>query len=332
LVPGAGCPIDRDLKAQWCCVAGGQVLPEAVKRKTMLKALLGVSRARFLLLPVVLVAVGSAASAWDGGFSRLRAVVALAGLVALHAAVNAFNEASDFRTGIDLETRRTPFSGGSGTLPSGRALPAVAVWVGVSGSAVGLIVGAWFLTVIGWRLLPILVLGGFATLAYSDLLARAYMGEIFAGLGLGSLPVLGSAMVMDGAIGPAAVAASVPAFLMTFNLLFLNEFPDETADRSGGRRNLVSLLGRARAARLYVAVALLVPAWIGGAVALGSLPTPTVAAIAPSVLLIDPVRWALRDPASDVPIPGLAANVAWNLATNGVLAITLFAAVHLGGR
>ena len=32
-----------------------------------------------------------------------------------------------------------------------------------------------------------------------------------------------------------ALAAGVPAFLMTFNLLFLNEFPDEEADRAGGR-------------------------------------------------------------------------------------------------
>jgi 1,4-dihydroxy-2-naphthoate octaprenyltransferase len=43
-------------------------------------------------------------------------VLALIGLVALHAAVNAFNEASDMRSGIDLQTTRTPFSGGSGSM------------------------------------------------------------------------------------------------------------------------------------------------------------------------------------------------------------------------
>ncbi len=30
---------------------------------------------------------------------------------------------------------------------------------------------------------------------------------------------------------PAAWSAALPAFLMTFNLLLLNEFPDEEADR-----------------------------------------------------------------------------------------------------
>ena len=85
-----------------------------------MKAYLGIARANFLLLPVTLVAVGAAAAAYDGNFDPVATVAALLGLVALHAAVNAFNEYSDFRRGIDLETQRTPFSGGSGTLPGGQ--------------------------------------------------------------------------------------------------------------------------------------------------------------------------------------------------------------------
>ena len=53
---------------------------------------------RFSSLPVTLVAVGAAAAALQGGFSAVRALWALVGLVALHVAVNAFNEASDFRS------------------------------------------------------------------------------------------------------------------------------------------------------------------------------------------------------------------------------------------
>ena len=79
----------------------------------------GVARAPFLLLPPTLVAAGAAASAWDGAFSWSRTLLALVGLIALHMAVNILNEWSDMRTGIDLETERTPFSGGSGTLPAG---------------------------------------------------------------------------------------------------------------------------------------------------------------------------------------------------------------------
>ena len=84
-----------------------------------IKEYASVARAPFHLLPPTLVASGAAAAAWDGAFSWLHTAVALVGLIALHMAVNILNEWSDMRTGIDLETERTPFSGGSGTLPAG---------------------------------------------------------------------------------------------------------------------------------------------------------------------------------------------------------------------
>ncbi|MFZ5787704.1 MAG: prenyltransferase, partial [Acidobacteriota bacterium] len=234
-------------------------------------AVFGVIRAPFLALPVTLVAAGAAAGAWEGAFSWSRTVVALVGLLALHAAVNAFNEVSDLRTGIDLATRRTPFSGGSGTLPEGRMTSRAALAVAVGATIAGAAIGAWFLNRVGWRLLPVLVLGAAAVLLYTDVLARSGMGECFAGLGLGGLPVWGSALVQGGDPGAASLAVSVPATFMTFNLLLLNEFPDEEADRSGGRRNLVLLLGRRAAAGAYAAAALATPASIAVAVVLGAL-------------------------------------------------------------
>ncbi len=287
-----------------------------------MKAYLGVARANFLLLPVTLVAVGAAASAYDGAFDTVATVAAILGLVALHAAVNAFNEYSDFRRGIDLETERTPFSGGSGTLPGGE--PArIALGVGIGGSVFGAIVGAYFLYSIGPRLLPVYILGALCVLGYTDFLARIYLGEIFAGLGLGTLPVLGAAMVQGGELGPTAIAASIPPFFMTFNLLLLNEFPDEEADRRGGRKNLLTLFGRRNAARIYVLagwltkISLLVP------VLTGTFPLVCLIALLPSAALIPPTRWALTQPAKPVPVPAMGANVLWNLATNVVLALCL---------
>jgi 1,4-dihydroxy-2-naphthoate octaprenyltransferase len=160
-------------------------------------------------------------------------------------------------------------------------------------------------------------------LAYTDLFARIGIGEITAGLGLGALPVAGTAMVQDGTLGPAAIAASIPAFFMTFNLLLLNEFPDETADREGGRRNLVILLGRKAAALIYSLAALSVPVAIIAAVTLDGLPWLCLFAALPSVLLVQPLRWAFFKPEEPVPVPALASNVIWILATNTALAITL---------
>jgi 1,4-dihydroxy-2-naphthoate octaprenyltransferase len=294
-----------------------------------MSAFAGVARVPFLLLPVTLVASGAAAAAYEGQFSWSRAAVALVGLVALHLAVNVLNEWSDMRTGIDLHTERTPFSGGSGTLPAGAISSKATLAFGLAAAAAGLAIGVWFLTQIGWVLLPVMIAGAVCVLAYTDVLARIGVGEVAAGLGLGGLPVIGAALVQNGTLGPAALAAAVPATLMTFNLLLLNEFPDEEADRGGGRRNLVLLLGRRRAAYTYAVAALLTPASIVVGVVLGALPQFSLAAVLPSALLKEPLRWAFGDPASPVPIPALGANVGWNLATNLFVAASLALAVLL---
>jgi 1,4-dihydroxy-2-naphthoate octaprenyltransferase len=288
-----------------------------------LKAFAGVARAPFLLLPVTLIASGAAAAFFAGAFSWPRTLLALVGLVSLHMAVNIFNEWSDMRTGIDLATERTPFSGGSGTLPAAGMSSRAALHYGIVCSAVGLLIGVFFLARLGVVFLPIMVAGALCVLIYTDVLARLGIGEVAAGLGLGGLPVVGAALVNSGEIGAAAVAAGVPASFMTFNLLLLNEFPDEAADRAGGRRNLVLIFGRRPAAWMWAAAAIGTPLSILAAVVWSALPPLALAACLPSLLLVAPMRWVVSDPAQPVPIPAMAANVIWNLATNTVLAIAL---------
>ena len=288
---------------------------------------LGVARAPFLALPVTLVAAGAAAAAYEGSFGWGPTLLALVGLLLLHAAVNALNEASDMTTGIDLQTTRTPFSGGSGTLPAGllsvRATRAFAYGCAVIGG----LIGGWFVLRLGPGFALLMAAGAAAVLFYSEVFARIGLGEIFAGLGLGALPVWGAAWVQGKPPGTAALWAGVPAFCMTFNLLLLNEFPDEQADRAGGRRNIVLLLGRKGGALVYAAAALLAPASIVAATALGALPFAALAAVLPSLLLLQPLAWAFGDTQQPVPLPALGKNVVWNLATNAVLALALASAL-----
>lgn len=294
-----------------------------------LKPYAGIARAPFLLLPVTLVVCGVGAAAFEGSASWTRSLLALVALVAVHIAVNALNEWSDMRRGIDLHTVRTPFSGGSGTLPAGDASLTAALGLGLTAAGVGLAIGLWFISQVGWGFLPFLLVGAVFVLGYTDALARIGVGEVAAGLGLGGLAVAGAAYVQDGSLGPGAVAASVPAFLMTFNLLLLNEFPDEKADRRGGRRNLVLILGRSRAAMVYAMAGLLVPGWIVGTVVAGRLPAFALLGTLPSLLLVTPLRWAFGNAQDEVPIPALGANVVWNLATNTLLGVGLFLAALL---
>jgi 1,4-dihydroxy-2-naphthoate octaprenyltransferase len=291
---------------------------------------LGVARAPFLVLPVTLVAAGAAAAAYEGAFGWGPTLLALVGLLLLHAAVNALNEASDMVTGIDLKTERTPFSGGSGTLPARLISVRATRLFAYACAVVGGLIGGWFALRLGPLFAVLMAVGAASVLFYSDVLARGGLGELFAGLGLGALPVWGAAWVQGKEPGPAALWAGVPAFFMTFDLLLLNEFPDEEADRAGGRRNLVLLLGRRAAAVVYAVAALLVPVSIVLGVLTEALPKQALAATLPSLLLAKPLAWALRTPSTPVPVPALGANVVWNLATNAALAAAIAVAIVFG--
>ena len=81
-------------------------------------AILGPMRIPFLILPPVCVAVGAATAFWSGiELNLLYLTLAFIGALSSHISVNAFNEYYDFNSGLDFNTRPTPFSGGSGTLP-----------------------------------------------------------------------------------------------------------------------------------------------------------------------------------------------------------------------
>ena len=292
----------------------------------------GISRMPFLLLPVALVAVGTGASAWEtGSVHLLRAFFALLGLLFLHIGVNAINEASDAKRGIDSPRPATPFSGGSGTVPSGRLSVREAYRFGIAMTAAGGLIGIGFIFVVGWKMIPLILAAVVLVAGYTDLFARIGLGEAAAGLGLGLLPVIGSALVQTGTVPGAAVAAGVISFILTFELLLLNEFPDQEADRKGGRKNLVLMLGPRRAARVWFWTALMLPVFILHFAAVGLLPWTSISVLFSLGLLWPAFEW-IETPGDRFPSPTyglLKANVAWNLAAHFLLAASFFAAMLL---
>ncbi len=229
------------------------------------------------------------------------------------------NEYRDYQSGVDFETDPTPFSGGSGTLPAGELDPTAAKRLASVTAGIGALIGGYFLLRVGLVLVPIMVVGAVSVLFYTSHLSRYGAGELFAGLGLGGLPVLGTGLVQIGAITDAVAVASVPPTLLTFNLLLLNEFPDVEADRTGGRQNLIHRLGRPAAGWIYSLAGVGVPTsivlgWLGGV-----LPVWALFGAIPSVLLVRPAMWALRAPRTDLPEDAQRANVLWILATNTAL-------------
>jgi 1,4-dihydroxy-2-naphthoate octaprenyltransferase len=75
-------------------------------------------RLPFLVLTFVSVFLGACiVIASQRGVNLLFLFLALVGGLLAHISVNTLNEHVDFKSGLDYLTKKTPFSGGSGTLP-----------------------------------------------------------------------------------------------------------------------------------------------------------------------------------------------------------------------
>lgn len=221
-------------------------------------------RANFLLLAVFLVIIGLAfstkyPSVSGQALSFFHAVLLVIGVVLSHISVNLFNEYSDFKTGIDFHTTRTPFTGGSGMITSGNTRPE-AVWIVATISLlVALAIGIYFTIIAHWTIIILSLIGGFSIIFYTNWLAKNILGELFAGLSLGTLVVIGTYIAMTATPGmrlsellPGEVIwISIPPGILTSLLLFINQFPDIEADKLGGRKHLVIILGWKKASYIY---------------------------------------------------------------------------------
>ncbi|MGM0402966.1 MAG: prenyltransferase [Thermodesulfobacteriota bacterium] len=231
----------------------------------------GPMRVPFLLLTPVCVILGAAAAYYgEGAFRMDYFLLALAGGLCAHISVNAINEYDDFRSGLDHNTTRTPFSGGSGALPRNPEKAHYAAVIGAISLAGTVLTGIYFLRVWGAMLLPLGVLGLFTIVLYTRWLTRDPLLCLLApGVGFGPCMVMGTDFVMTGNYSLAAFAASMVPFFLVSNLLLVNQFPDITPDADAGRRHLMIVFGKKAGAIVYgffLAGAYLsvVSAWLAG--------------------------------------------------------------------
>ena len=219
-----------------------------------LKAWLMLPRFQFLPLTVIMVSLGTAVAVYEGYFHLGHFLLAMVGSILVHMTVNVINDYHDYVDGIDLNTQRTPFSGGSGVLPLNLLKPKQAFWFATTCLLIAMVIGVYFVMVKGWLLFPLLLIAGFSAYFYNVYLAKWLIGEIFAGLCFGPLLVLGSYYVQTGRYSWETLVASLAPGILTTNLLFLNEFPDWEADQKGGRRHFVISMGKKDASYLFVAL------------------------------------------------------------------------------
>ena len=287
-----------------------------------LKAWLLLPRFQFLPLTVILVSLGTGVAAYDGYFHIGYFILAMVGSILVHITVNVINDYYDYVDGIDLNTQRTPFSGGSGILPSNLLKPSQAFWFATISLLIAMGIGGYFCFARGWWLFPLLLVAGFSAYFYNVTLSRWWVGELFAGLNFGPLLVLGSYFVQTGRYSWEALVASLAPGILTSNLLFLNEFPDREADRKGGRRHLVISLGKKDASYIFVILLATSYLCILVGVLTNMMPVVTLIGLGTVIFGWKAARGALKyHNDMDRLVPILGANVITILGTQALLAI-----------
>ena len=287
------------------------------------------TRPQFLLLSVVLAFLGTSIAWYHGFFHPGYALLAFVGLLLAHISVNVLNDYFDYKSGIDLETKRTPFSGGSGILPEALLKPKQVLWLGLISFMLALGIGVFFVVVRGWPLIPLLVIAALCVLIYTPFILKLRWPEWAAGLGLGTLPILGVYFVQTGNYLP-AVIASIPSGILVHNLLLLNEFPDVEADKKGGRKTLPITLGKKKAGVIYSILNIAVYLWIIGGVIDGQMPAFSLIALLTLPFAIKAIQGALKPDTMDKLMPAMGNNVMFILLTQLLMGIGYILATVLG--
>ena len=207
-------------------------------------------RIRFLLASAIAAANGMSLAVWKFGvFDFFFAVLTFAGVLSLHASVDLLNDYWDYRRGIDKITKRTKYSGGTGVLPEKLLDPKMVYKIGIVFLAIGALLGIYFVAVRGVTIAIILAFAILAIYFYSTKIVNLGLGEVFVMI-KGTMIVLGSFYVQVGFIEPAVIYVGLIVGILSASVLLVNSFPDYDADRRSGRRTLVILLGKQKAAKI----------------------------------------------------------------------------------
>ncbi|MBI3640510.1 MAG: prenyltransferase [Thaumarchaeota archaeon] len=214
----------------------------------MLSSWLRVIRVKFLLASVIAVCLGLTINWWQNQtVDIVYGILTFVGVLALHASVDLLNDYWDFKRHIDTETQRTKFSGGTGVLPEGLLKPNDVYKAGIIFLVIGSAVGGYFIFEKGITIAIILAFAIISIYFYSTRIVDSGLGEIFVAI-KGAMIVLGTSFVQTSHITVEPILGGIIVGVLSSLVLFVNSFPDFDADKAGGRKTLVIMLGKKKAA------------------------------------------------------------------------------------
>jgi 1,4-dihydroxy-2-naphthoate octaprenyltransferase len=186
--------------------------------------------------------------AWRGGTFGL---VLLASFL-VHLATNLANDYFDHALGADAGDS----IGGSRVIQEGRLSPAAIARALVLLYGTASLVAVWLVwSQRLWWIVPLPLFALFSSVFYvAPPVKYGYhgLGELFVGINMGPVMVVGTRWVIAGAPAWDALLVSLPVALMVASILYYQSLPDMETDRAVGKITLAVRLGKGRAFRGFV--------------------------------------------------------------------------------
>lgn len=247
-------------------------------------------RIKFLLASVIAVTNGIVISYWKTGYIDIGyAVLTYVGIMCLHISVDLLNDYSDFKRGIDTNTKRTKFSGGTGVIPENLISSRLVYCAGIIFLIVGGLIGLYFVTIKGIIILVLLIFAIISIYFYSTNIVNAGLGELFVAI-KGCMIVLGSYYIQSDSIELTSAYVGIIIGLLSSVVLLVTSFPDYDADKKSGRRTLVIVIGKENSIKLLAIIIGVTYAMIIGGSIFNVLPIFSIIAISSVPFAVKAVR------------------------------------------
>lgn len=229
-------------------------------------------RIKFILASIIAVSNGIAISYWKTGtIDPGYALLTYFGIMCLHISVDLLNDYSDFKRGIDTNTQRTRYSGGTGVIPENLINPKIIYFAGVIFLIFGGLTGLYFVTIKGIVILILLTFAIISIYFYSTNIVNAGLGELFVAI-KGCMIVMGTYYIQSDTIDLTSVFVGIIVGLLSSVVLLVTSFPDYDADKKGGRRTLVILSGKENSVKIFIAIIMVTYGMIIGGAILNIIP------------------------------------------------------------
>ena len=214
-----------------------------------LKAWFQASRPPFFIATLIPLIIGWILAGSVGPCHPWRFFIITMGALMVHLATNLSNDYFDYIQGTD----DGPSIGGSRVIQEGKISPVALKRAIILLYFLAFIIAFYLITTLDlWLMLPVVLFSFFSSLFYvAPPIRYGYhgLGEVFVGINMGPIMVVGTYWVISGRLDWLPFYISLPVGLMVAAILYYQSIPDIRTDRAAGKKTIAVRLGRGRAVR-----------------------------------------------------------------------------------